>query len=357
MQAVEELAVLLGAALGLAVGRLGRARVVLGRRDLVGPRRRSRRRWRCSRRAGRRARAPRSSTLIVPLDVDARVVRGVGHRLAHVDLRGQVEDHVRLHAADQLAHGLARRGRRSPRAARRSRAPARGSRACPVERLSSTVTSSPRASSASTRFEPMKPAPPVTSAFMRRRILECAAARAVSRRPSRRSGSCRHRFRCCPCRCCHRRCRCRHRGRRTWLWAAGRWGSASWSSGSPPVPGRAGGRPPGACGRAGAPPRAALPGPSPDRRCWARASLRRCSGLAERPTLSPEIEFASRPMPTAARRPAMVSAATVAKRLKLISIEASPASARTRQAEGQALAKRARPPGPPRRALRPQAGW
>src|SRR5918995_2040408 len=42
----------------------------------------------------------------------------------------------------------------------------------PVERSSTTVTWSPRSTSASTRFEPMNPAPPVTSAFMRRRILD-----------------------------------------------------------------------------------------------------------------------------------------------------------------------------------------
>src|SRR5262245_46213101 len=42
----------------------------------------------------------------------------------------------------------------------------------PVLRSSITVTSSPRVTSASTRFEPMKPAPPVTSVFMRRRMLE-----------------------------------------------------------------------------------------------------------------------------------------------------------------------------------------
>src|ERR687898_504148 len=42
------------------------------------------------------------------------------------------------------------------------------------------------------------------------------------------------------------------------------------------------------------------------------------SGSAPRPTLSPEIELASRPMPTAAATPAIASAATVAKRLKLI---------------------------------------
>src|SRR3954453_11799711 len=41
----------------------------------------------------------------------------------------------------------------------------------PVEMSSITATSSPRATSASTRFEPMKPAPPVTRVFIRRRRL------------------------------------------------------------------------------------------------------------------------------------------------------------------------------------------
>src|SRR3954453_1137670 len=41
----------------------------------------------------------------------------------------------------------------------------------PVDRSSITVTSSPRSTSASTTFEPMKPAPPVTTARMRRAIL------------------------------------------------------------------------------------------------------------------------------------------------------------------------------------------
>src|ERR671910_786239 len=49
----------------------------------------------------------------------------------------------------------------------------------PVEMSSSTVTSSPRAIRASTRFEPMKPAPPVTSEFMRRRILAARARASV----------------------------------------------------------------------------------------------------------------------------------------------------------------------------------
>src|SRR3712207_254212 len=41
----------------------------------------------------------------------------------------------------------------------------------PVAKLSTTVTSSPRASRASTRFDPMKPAPPVTSARIGRGIV------------------------------------------------------------------------------------------------------------------------------------------------------------------------------------------
>ena len=64
-------------------------------------------------------------------------------------------------------------------------------------------------------------------------------------------------------------------------------------------------------------------------RCSARASRRRSaadgasvspalSGCAERPTLSPEIELASSPMPTAATRPASTSAAPRARRLRLM---------------------------------------
>ena len=127
-----------------------------------------------------------------------------------------------------------------------------------------------------------------------------------------------------------------------WRWRRGRCGGrAAGSVGVAGAPGGAGGRLPGARGRAGAPLcvvfAAGLCSDREPRR--ARAFPSRSSGFAERPTLFAEIEFASRPMPTAARRPAMVSAATVAKRLKLISIEASPASARTRQAPGQALGK------------------
>src|SRR5512132_3792138 len=54
-------------------------------------------------------------------------------------------------------------------------APSRVSRR-PVERSSITVTSSPRASSASTRLEPMNPAPPVTRDRIRRAFSRSARA-------------------------------------------------------------------------------------------------------------------------------------------------------------------------------------
>ena len=38
------------------------------------------------------------------LDVRARVGRGVGHRLPHVDLGGEVEDDVGLRLTDRLGH-------------------------------------------------------------------------------------------------------------------------------------------------------------------------------------------------------------------------------------------------------------
>src|SRR5262245_53326879 len=43
----------------------------------------------------------------------------------------------------------------------------------PVDRLSSTSTSCPRAMSASERCDPMKPAPPVIRAFTSGSVLEC----------------------------------------------------------------------------------------------------------------------------------------------------------------------------------------
>ena len=55
--------------------------------------------------------------------------------------------------------------RRSPSTTSTSRPSEARFARLPVEKLSSTRTSSPRSSSASTRFEPMNPAPPVTSTF------------------------------------------------------------------------------------------------------------------------------------------------------------------------------------------------
>src|SRR4051812_47320247 len=58
----------------------------------------------------------------------------------------------------------------------RRRAPSRFSRR-PVARLSKTVTSSPRSRSASTRLDPMNPAPPVTSARMKGAMLVLVTSR------------------------------------------------------------------------------------------------------------------------------------------------------------------------------------
>ena len=107
-------------------------------------------------------------------------------RLEHVDRADHVDLGVERRAARSTrARRSAPRGGRRPRASR-SRAATRPGRASrmssttsfaprasagsmfalrPVERLSSTTTSSPRSSSASTRLEPMKPAPPVTRTF------------------------------------------------------------------------------------------------------------------------------------------------------------------------------------------------
>jgi hypothetical protein len=55
-----------------------------------------------------------------PDHVDARVGRGVGHGLAHVDLRAEMEDHLRLRLLDDVAHGgpIAEVGLDQPGAAR-----------------------------------------------------------------------------------------------------------------------------------------------------------------------------------------------------------------------------------------------
>ena len=102
--------------------------------------------------------------------VEPRVEARVGDRAAHVDLGGQVEDAVGpegLDRADSSALGV-RDVELGPGVAPASSAPARFSR-LPLERSSSTSTSSPRRDKASTRCEPMNPAPPVTTDFTRPR--------------------------------------------------------------------------------------------------------------------------------------------------------------------------------------------
>ena len=98
--------------------------------------------------------------------IDRSVERRIADGNADVDLRAEVEHDL---GPDLLEHRLDPRRVADiddlevrPGAV----AASRFSR-LPVERLSSTVTWSPRASSPSTRFEPMNPAPPVTIDRMR----------------------------------------------------------------------------------------------------------------------------------------------------------------------------------------------
>ncbi len=171
VEALVERQVALGGELALAVGGHRRDRRAPRRAAAAcpRPRRRSRRRWRRSTTRRRRAARAASSTLAVPPTLIEASKAGSCDRLADVDLGGEVED--------RLGPALAGQARSAPAASRMSistssapaaRAPSRFSRR-PVERSSTTVTSSPRASRASTRFEPMKPAPPVTKHLIRRR--------------------------------------------------------------------------------------------------------------------------------------------------------------------------------------------
>jgi hypothetical protein len=101
----EDLAVLLGAELGETVRRLRRDPVVLGRRHRLqlavdGAA--------CGGvdEAPHPVRLRRAQHVGGALDVDAGVGRRVGHRLAHVDLGGEVEDHLGPEARDDVVHGL-----------------------------------------------------------------------------------------------------------------------------------------------------------------------------------------------------------------------------------------------------------
>jgi tetratricopeptide (TPR) repeat protein len=103
VHAREQVAVALGAELRLAVGGLGRHRVVLGGGDapplaVDGAA------------GGGVHHAPGAASPRALQDVDralhvhSRVERRVGHRAAHVDLRGQVEDHLGLGARAEVGH-------------------------------------------------------------------------------------------------------------------------------------------------------------------------------------------------------------------------------------------------------------
>ena len=98
--------------------------------------------------------------------VQASVEARVGHRATHVDLGRQVEDALGPEpldgGEDRLGVGDVELGHLTPGL----EAPARFSR-LPLEKSSSTSTSSPRAAKASTRCEPMNPAPPVTTDLTR----------------------------------------------------------------------------------------------------------------------------------------------------------------------------------------------
>ena len=107
----------------------------------------------------------------VHLGVELRPV----HRGHHVRLRRQVEHRLgRRRPGERVGADVAPRGGSRP-ASTFSR--------LPVARLSTTCTSSPRASSASTTCEPMKPAPPVTiartSRIVVRRVRDLRRARRI----------------------------------------------------------------------------------------------------------------------------------------------------------------------------------
>ena len=91
--------------------------------------------------------------------VDLAVAHGILDRRADVGLRGQVEADLRVELRERGVH----RGAVAHVALGEGAAAFRFS-VRPVDRSSSTSTESPRATSASTRCEPMKPAPPVTRA-------------------------------------------------------------------------------------------------------------------------------------------------------------------------------------------------
>ena len=102
--------------------------------------------------------------------IAARVELGIGHRCVKIDLRGKVEDDVRVCARDDINYfrslmsvctKVDRRGIGSLQLNACSRLAA-----MPVQKLSIPTTWWPSARRRSTRFHPMNPAAPVTKARM-----------------------------------------------------------------------------------------------------------------------------------------------------------------------------------------------
>ena len=147
--------VLLGGELRRAVGRQREPRRVLaGRRVALAVDRATRR--------GEDhlgvVRAGRLEHVHRPEHVRPRVGDRVGDRDPDVDLRGEMEDDLGLRLGEDLRERVADVARRG--ASRRGATCSRR----PELRSSTTCTSSPRVTSASTSVDPMKPAPPVTTA-------------------------------------------------------------------------------------------------------------------------------------------------------------------------------------------------
>jgi hypothetical protein len=109
-----------------------------------------------------------SSTFSVPMTLIDASWTGSYDRGAHIDLRRQVEHHLGLGVARSAPPATARgcRSCAGGTGGRASTGRRRGWPTIPLERSSTTSTSWPSASSRSTRVDPMKPAPPVTSARM-----------------------------------------------------------------------------------------------------------------------------------------------------------------------------------------------
>ena len=108
--------------------------------------------------------------------VDPGVAGGLLDGVAHVDLGGEVKDELGRALREDGGHGRASVTSSSWSSAPAARA-APGLPACRWTDCRCTATVSPRASSPSTRLEPMKPAPPVTTQCMAGQVRDLPAPR------------------------------------------------------------------------------------------------------------------------------------------------------------------------------------